>query len=155
MPVQASSWWQIPNLGHACLPLPGLFGALHTPDCTLLGHQWAERVPKEAGSGGDPGLLSGVLSSSSALPHTHQLPHTLSPTLSCLSLLSLGISRSRKDPVPEAPWLLWPQGGTPPLRSPLYPLLGPPWPPAPHSPQVGAQVQPWPPHPLLLLAKSL
>lgn len=79
--MSLASWWQIPNLrntfGGHYLPLPGLFGAIPHPSCTLLGHQWAERVPEEPKSGWDSGLLGGVLSGLSALPHTHQLPHTL------------------------------------------------------------------------------
>lgn len=152
--MSLASWWHIPNLrntfGGYYLPLTGLFGAIPHPSCTLLGHQWVERVPEEPKSGGDSGLLGGVLSGLSVLPHTHQLPHTL-------SLVSSLIRQQQvpERPCPQSPLATVATRGDPTTPAPLHPLLGPPRPPATQIPQVGAQVQPQLPRPFPLRAKSL
>lgn len=106
-------------LGGTASLCQGSLGPHPTPDCTLLGHQWVERVPKEAGSGGDAGLFSGVLSSFSALPHTRQLLHTL--------LLVSSLTRHQQvpeRPCPQSPMVTVATRGDPTTPAPSISIAG-------------------------------
>lgn len=73
-------------------------------------------------------------------------PTPPSPSLACL-ISHQASAGPGKTPSPKPLWPLWPRGGAAPLPPPPHPLLGPPWPPALHSPQVGARARRQPPAP--------
>lgn len=75
------------------------------------------------------------------------------PTPACLISHQASAGPGR-TPSPKPLWPLWPRGRAPPPLPPPHPLLGPPWPPALHSPQVGARAQRQPP-PRPIRAESL
>lgn len=79
--------------------------------------------------------------------------HPPTPPLACLISHQASAGPGR-TPSPKPLWPLWPRGRAPPPLPPPHPLLGPPWPPALHSPQVGARAQRQPP-PRPIRAESL
>lgn len=124
-----------------------LLGALLPPQGSwgpLQESQGAERAPEEAGSGGGSGPSVGSFLA---------LPAPANPPLACLISHQASAGPGR-TPSPKPLWPLWPRGRAPPPLPLPHPLLGPPWPPALHSPQVGARAQRQPP-PRPIRAESL